>query len=352
MMQQGISRSVFPGAVLLAAVGDEICFHRAYGHIDNQTHRPVTTETVFDLASLTKPLATTLAVVKLLQDQKLELDRPIGSILPPFNAPPRAAITIRHLLGHCSGLPDYRPYYRELRNLPAQKRRGTLRRLLAKEPLTTEPGKVVCYSDPGFMLLCWVVETVCGTRLDSYLQREVYGPLGIDLFFHPLDEPIPKREYAATENCSWRGRVLRGVVHDDNAYVVGGVEGHAGLFGTAAAINKLLTELLLTYSGKKAGGVFQRPWLTTIFRRQPDIDRALGFDSPDETESSCGKYFALSSVGHLGYTGTSFWMDLQKEVRLILLTNRVHPSRENEAIKSFRPEIHDRVMASLGYTGQ
>jgi serine-type D-Ala-D-Ala carboxypeptidase len=349
-MQKGVATGVFPGAVLLVAKDGEIRFERAYGHADNLTHHPVHNQTVFDLASLTKPLATTLGVVKLLQEKKIELHQAVGSILAPFKKPPRDVITVHHLLGHSSGLPDYRPYYLELEKLPAAKRREALRSLLAKEPLCTEPGQKVCYSDLGFMLLSWIVEAVTAERLDHYVQNEIYNPLSIDLFFQPLDKTLKKQEYAACENCAWRGRVLEGVVSDENAYVVGGIEGHAGLFGTAGAVNDLLTVLLRTYCGTGEDGLFQSTWLNTIFKRHADIDRALGFDSPAATGSSCGKYFSKESVGHLGFTGTSFWMDLEKRLVVVLLTNRVHPSRENTAIKTFRPKIHDAVMTSLGFS--
>lgn len=351
LMQKAVSSGVFPGAVLLVATDGEVCFERAYGYADSLTRRPMHKETIFDLASLTKPLATTLAVMVLFQQKRLFPDQTVADILPVFKDTSKAAMTVRQLLGHSSGLPDYRPYYRQLEKLPADERRARLRGLLAKAPLSAKPGQNVCYSDLGFMLLAWIVETVTGTRLDRFVKNEIYTPLKLtDLFFQPLDKAILKRDYAASENCPWRGRILEGIVHDENAYVVGGVEGQAGLFGSAGAVNALLTALLAAYRRTSEDGLFQSVWLHTIFKRHTDIDRALGFDSPAATGASCGKYFAANSVGHLGFTGTSFWMDIEKGVVVVLLTNRVHPSRENTAIKAFRPQIHDAVMKSLGFS--
>jgi CubicO group peptidase (beta-lactamase class C family) len=181
-----------------------------------------------------------------------------------------------------------------------------------------------------------------------------YKPLGLEnLFFLPLKESEirPGHACAATEDCPWRHKILEGEVHDDNAYVVGGVAGHAGLFGTARDIFGLLQHLLDTYTGKVASKVFQRETVQTFFECQQDQGRfALGFDTPTGLESSSGRYFSDHSVGHLGFTGTSFWMDLEEEVIVILLTNRVHPSRANEKIKDFRPMLHDTVMETLRST--
>ncbi|MBW2435071.1 MAG: serine hydrolase, partial [Deltaproteobacteria bacterium] len=147
--------------------------------------------------------------------------------------------------------------------------------------------------------------------------------------------------------CAWRRKVLVGQVHDENAYAVGGIEGHAGLFGSAADIHRLLIELLFTYHGQKHSDLFSKNLLHQFFRRLPGTDKALGFDAPSEKGASCGAIFSQKSVGHLGFTGTSFWMDLERSVVVILLTNRVHPTRNNEQIKNFRPKLHDTVMEVL-----
>jgi CubicO group peptidase (beta-lactamase class C family) len=309
----------------------------------------MTRETVFDLASLTKPLATTLAVLHLIQEKQLALSRTLADVLPPFTGTEKEAITIRQLLSHTSGYPDYRPFYTSLRTMPPDTRVPALRDLLVNEPPAYAPGQRTVYSDLGFMVLRWVVEILTGQRLDRFLTEKIYSPLGLeDLFFIDLDAPLAiNRPFAATEQCPWRKRLIQGAVHDDNAFAVGGIEGHAGLFGTARAVFRLLSDLLSAYRQDPGPHRFDPLQLERFFSRQPDSDRALGFDMPAVSDSSSGRLFSARTVGHLGFTGTSFWMDLDRSIIIILLTNRIHPSRANEKIKRFRPIIHDMIMKRL-----
>lgn len=347
-MKEAVSDGVFPGGVLLVSAADAITFLEAYGYANQFDGRPMTKDTVFDLASLTKPLATTLAVMQLVAQHQLKLDQPLGSILPRLKNTDKASITITHLLCHNAGLPDYRPYYQSLTKLPRERRRDALRDLLAAEPLINPVGQEVLYSDLGFMLLSWVIETVAGQRLDRLVTAGIYRPLGLNnLFFVDLGAQPPKANFAATEHCPWRKILLDGVVHDDNAYVVGGIEGHAGLFGTAEDVYGLLSELLSVYNGRFADHLFEEALLRTFLKRQDNTGRTLGFDTPAVTGASCGRYFSQKSVGHLGFTGTSFWVDLVRGIMVILLTNRVHPSRDNDKIKAFRPHLHDTIMENI-----
>jgi len=351
LMQGGVTSGVFPGAVLLGATRDRVEFLEAFGLARLSPERPVTTGTVFDLASLSKPLATTLALMLLIQDERFDLDQALCSVIPDFSSSDKAEITVRQLLSHRSGLPDYRPYYKKLVGIPLSERKGSLRALLLSEQLIHEPGQVCQYSDLDFMLLQWLIEDTANMSLDRFVEESVYGPLGLkNLFFIPLgvakgrdDQP-----YAATEKCPWRKKVLYGEVHDDNAYAMGGVAGHAGLFGTAQDVYVLLRELLNVYEGKPNSGLFRRDLVKVFFQRQSGVGSwALGFDTPSRPDSSSGRSFSDQSVGHLGFTGTSFWVDLVKGVIVVLLTNRIHPNRENEQIKSFRPLLHDIVMDSI-----
>ncbi len=347
-MKQAVSNKVFPGGVLLVSTAGSEIFFQAYGYANIFSGRQMTSHTVFDLASFTKPLATTLAIIKLISQQKLELGQHLGSILSQFNSTDKGRISIENLLYHNSGFPDYRPYYKLLCKLKPNLRKDALRELLAKEPLINPPGKEVMYSDIGFMILCWVIEQVSGNRLDRFVTKEIYHPLGLEnLFFVDLDLTPRQVKFAATELCSWRNILLEGAVHDDNAYVVGGIQGHAGLFGTAKDVLSLLSELMAAYLGSPSTGVFDTDLIQSFFKRQEHTGRALGFDTPSPVGSSCGQYFSKETVGHLGFTGTSFWMDLDRRVIIILLTNRVHPSRDNNKIKAFRPKLHDRVMKKL-----
>jgi len=348
LMQQAVDGQVFPGGVLLVSKDGEILFLTAYGVTNLSSRAPVTSETVFDLASLTKPLATALAVMLLVQRGQIKLEQHLGQLLPEFKRTDKARVSLEHLLYHNAGLPDYRPYFKTLNGVAADSPREALRKFLVQEPLIHPIGQVTLYSDLGFMILAWAIEHIAQRRLDHFVVDEIYQPLGIHHLFFISDEPVDNRTtFAATENCPWRRKILEGRVHDENAYAVGGIEGHAGLFGTAADINRLLVELLFTYHGRTATGLFRHDLLHQFFRRLPGTDKALGFDTPSRTGSSCGRGFSQNSVGHLGFTGTSFWMDLDRSLIVILLTNRVHPTRDNERIKKFRPRLHDAVMDKI-----
>ncbi|MFH1580843.1 MAG: serine hydrolase domain-containing protein [Pseudomonadota bacterium] len=353
IMTRAVLENIFPGGVLLVSVKGSVIFDNAFGFANIISGKRMTKDTIFDLASLTKPLATSLAVVKLVQEGKLAIDNNLGSILPQFENTEKEPIEIRNLLCHNSGFPDYRPYYLTMQDIPQKNRQGALRDMLVKEPLLSIPGEKALYSDLGFMILRWVVETVSGRRLDRFVTEEIYEPLGLrNLFFVDLYPKDKSREpgnrmFAATEIYPWRNMLIEGVVHDDNAYAAGGIEGHAGLFGTARDVNFLLTKLLFTFHGISDDCLIARELIKIFFDRQEETDWALGFDTPSLTGSSCGRYFSRKSVGHLGFTGTSFWMDLDRFVSVILLTNRVHPSRDNVKIKEFRPVLPDAVMRDL-----
>ena len=348
-MRQALADGVFPGAVLLAAIGKHVYIHAAYGIASICSGRLMTPETVFDLASLTKPLATTLAIMRLYQQGQIHLEQRISSILPVFTESDKGEVTIAQLLSHTAGAPDYRPFYLELAGWPIGQRQARLRERLVQEALLYPPGERALYSDLGFMILQWVVEAVCGRRLDHFVADEIYRPLGVadSLFFIDLSRPPPIRLYAATERCAWRGRLVEAQVHDENAYVLGGIAGHAGLFGTGHAVHGVLAELLAAYREKAGPRLFAGRTVRRFFQQAPGTDKALGFDMPPAAHPSCGRFFPPSSIGHLGFTGTSFWVDVEHSVIVILLTNRVHPTRDNIAIRVFRPLIHDAIVRAL-----
>lgn len=354
LMQQGVREKVFPGAVLLAASGDGIVYQKGVGKTRYAGGSPVGTDMVFDLASLTKPLATTVAVMHLVYSGQLNLDQSLGNIVDRLTLSDKSQIQIRHLLAHTSGLSAHQPYYERLTCLPMAQRKAALRRYLVAEPLAYATGDRVVYSDLGFMMLDWVVEHITGQSLDGFLAQTVYGPLGIvDLFFPGLENGQGDRsrfshhQYAPTECCPWRHRVIEGAVHDDNAYAVGGIAGHAGLFGTAYGVFRLLSFLLSVYQGGDGRGIVDPHTVKTFWTEEPGTGRALGFDMVSPSGSSSGDFFSPGSVGHLGFTGTSFWLDIERAMMIVLLTNRVHPSRDNDGIKQFRPRIHDQVMKCI-----
>lgn len=348
--QAALAAGVFPGAVILVQNAGGQRWQAAYGVADMATGEAVDPQTVFDLASLTKPLCTALVIMKLLQQGRLDLEDRLGDVVAAFNGTDKAGIRIHHLLRHQSGFPAWRSYFERLRRQPLTERKAMLASLLIQEPLEAAPGTNSRYSDLDFMVLQMVAETLSGQHLNQYAAENLYRPLGLpDLFFTSTSFSPPLHRYAATEKCPWRGRVLKGHVHDDNAFALGGVAGHAGLFGTAAAVGDLLSALLSAYGQVAGADIFDPDLVRLFFKRGPSSDWALGFDTPSERDSSSGRYFSSATVGHLGFTGTSFWMDLARQIIVVLLTNRVHPSRYNDRIKSFRPRIHDLVMEALGY---
>jgi CubicO group peptidase (beta-lactamase class C family) len=348
-MGAAISGGVFPGAVLLVGHNGRVRHLRAFGSADLFSGERVTCDTFFDLASLTKPLATALALMHLVRQGAVELDRPVAETVPGLMGGGHQAITPRHLLSHCSGLPPVRPYYFRLCHLPPADRIDAMKRWVRREPLLFQPGAKEDYSDLGFMVLQWQVEALSGMPLDRYVTRNIYRHLGGDVPFFIDLRSTPKKggRFAATELCPWRGRLLKGQVHDDNAYAMGGIGGHAGLFSTAAAVFHLVQALLDVDAGGGRRTLFDKGCVQTFLERQPLGRFALGFDTPSSEGSSAGRFFTADSVGHLGYSGTSFWMDRQKAVIIVLLTNRVHPTRFNMGIKAFRPELHDAVMQAL-----
>ncbi len=346
-IEQAIIDGIFPGAVLLCAKNDDIIFHESFGMADIFEKRKMGKDYIFDLASLTKPLATTLALSKLIENNQGFLNQKIGSIIGEFKDTDKADITVDMLLRHTSGFPAYREYYKKIVKSSGNPRQY-LRRFLVNEPLENRPGECQVYSDLGFMVLSWIIEKITCQRLDHFVSKQIYLPLGInDLFFIDLDskDKILKKyqqKIVAAQQCPWRKKTLVGEVDDDNAWAVGGVEGHAGLFGNADSIHKLCCEILNALQDKPTK-VLSHEIIKTFVQKQKSYDMVAGFDTPSQTNSSSGTCFSQSSIGHLGFTGTSFWMDPETSLIIILLTNRVHPLRSNEGIKKFRGQIHDLI---------
>jgi len=355
LLVAAISDGIFPGAavgVSLGGTGNRCRETIASGYTRLEpSQETISTETFFDLASLTKPLATTLGICCLLKENKVNLDDPLTKLLPSRYIPKdKIRISLRHLLAHCSGLPAYRPFYKHLMDQPSEKRKEGLIRMIFEEPLEQDPGQKSCYSDLDFMLLGVIIEEKSGQSLDMFTANMIYQPLEMDdhIFFLPLDRKKTDKRFAATENCPWRGKVLQGEVHDDNAWALGGVAGHAGLFGDIEGVLTICTNLLDQYHGRSEHKNYRRIDLRAMVRRYREEDCwALGFDTPSTQGSSSGRYFSAKSFGHLGFTGTSFWIDPVKELVVVLLTNRVHPERSNDRIKKFRPFFHDSVMELL-----
>ena len=355
LLETGVSQGVFTAAVALVGLRGELRWEGAAGALSrNPEAAAATLNTVFDLASLTKPLATALALMVLADRGKLTLTTPLGEVLPSGWLPPdKQPLTLRSLLTHRAGLPAWRPFYQEVLAAPAPARPALLERLAAITPLENAPDTATLYSDLGFMLLKAVVEQLSGENLDQFCRESIYRPLGLaTLGFNPLGQPGGKRlSFAATEPGLIPERPGGGEVHDENAWAVGGVGGHAGLFGPGREVFHMVACLYWAYGGEQVGPFTPaavKLWLTV----PPGADRALGFDTPgsDPARRAAGRYFSLRSVGHLGFTGTSFWLDLETGQMVVLLTNRVHLGRDDKAgIAAFRPRFHEAASQALGF---
>jgi CubicO group peptidase (beta-lactamase class C family) len=354
VLRQGVEAECFPGAVLVVGYQGKLVYEEAVGNAALiPSARRMTVDTVFDLASLTKPIATATALMLLLEAGKVRLDDPIDTYLDTWCRPACDTPTLRQLLSHCSGLPAWRPYYQTIdRTSPPLDRRRAAYAALHREPLATHPGTMVRYSDLGFILLGEVVEAVSGTPLDAFCRQKIFAALHLgDIEFRNLEQLQPVGiPFASTEYCPWRRRIIDGEVHDENAWIMGGVAGHAGLFATGRQVWQFAQSFLYGLKG--------RSWLvstrtartfTTCQGAPEGSTWALGWDMPTPAKSSAGQYFSPAAIGHLGFTGTSLWIDPTKQVIVVLLTNRVHPSRQREGIRIFRPLIHDAVMRALAW---
>ena len=345
-----MKEGVFPGGVLLIARESEIiglfpAGRTGYEPQDND----VTPDTVYDLASLTKILSTTFLTMLLVDEGRLSLDDDPAGLLGLETPADKAGLTMKTLLSHSSGLPAWRPLYETLEKLPRENRRAAAVKVILGEPLENPPGRWAVYSDLGFILLGFILEKLLDMRQDRAFGQLIARPLGLTKTgYRPLDAPQAGPPAAPTENAPRRGGVIRGMVHDDNAFALGGAAGHAGLFGPAREAFLVFDNLARAFRGQTAVIPVSQDTVRTFWARTgrpPGSTWALGFDTPAETGSSAGEILSRQSVGHLGYTGTSLWHDPARTLTVILLTNRVHPSAENIAIRRFRPHIHDAAAA-------
>ncbi len=347
---QGVAEGVFPGVAAAIAWRENAGQWQRLVRVAGRTRtdgEKVSRGTLFDLASLTKPLATSLILFALVDEGRLSLDDRLALFFERRDEQGKR-IDLDMLLTHSSGLAPYREYFREFRpEITAGGNDALVDRILA-DPLQYEPGSRCLYSDLGFILLGRVIEQVRGMGLDECFRRYVSGRLGLEdeIFFLPLagsGRRLQAGRVAATEDCPWRGRVLQGEVHDEHCWLMGGVSGHAGLFGTIDAVLTLCCDILERWQGRGEGETLR--W--ALRRKYRDQTWCRGFDTPSPGASSGGSLLSPDSVGHLGYTGTSFWIDPEKEVIIVLLSNRVHPSRENRLIRTFRPRFHDTLLRTL-----
>ncbi len=350
LLEDAVARRVFPGAALVVARDGRVALGRGFGRLTYAPDAaPVDLDTVYDLASLTKVIATTTLAMRLFEAGQLDLDAPASAYLPAFAAAGKAAVTVRDLLAHCSGLPAGFPggflAYSKARGLPSD--RTAIVAEVCATGLECPPRTRAIYTDLGAIALGAIVESVAGDRLDRLAASQIFGPLGMGATrYLPPAEWLPR--IAPTEMKPERGQVIHGEVHDECAWAMGGVSGHAGLFGSARDLAVFGQALLEggTLAGRRIVGSETLAEFVRPDGRVPGSDRALGWQVASP-ENSAGPDLSSEAYGHTGFTGTSLWVDPPRRLVVVLLSNRVHPTRENVAIVGLRPALHSAVVAAL-----
>ena len=351
VLLEGVQRGAFPAACAEVGTRDGVRWRTGVGRL---TYAPDAVEadpdTIFDLASLTKVIATTTLVMRAVDDGVLRLDDRVADWIDEWRGSDREHVTLHDLLAHCSGLTAYLPFFRDYTG------RVEFQHAITALPLEYEPRSKSIYSDLGFILLAFIVEDARSSKgpavSGSFDPSEGFAAQFRKVASLVTNQPLafhPPREWRAriapTEHDSWRGRTVIGEVHDENAWALGGAAGHAGLFGTAGAVGAFARAVLHTLHGQP---ILTRTETMRLFAKRtaiPGSSRALGWDTMLPT-SSCGTLMSPSAIGHTGFTGTSLWIDWERDLYVVLLTNRVHPTRENQLITEIRPRFHDTAIAA------
>jgi len=343
LLLQAVNDSAFPGGQLVIAKDGAIVYNKAFGKLEyTPTSEPVNKQTMYDLASLTKVVATTSAVVRLFEEGKLTLEDSVVKYIPEFGHRGKGRITIRHLLLHNSGLPPFKKF-----NPLTTTAKEVLDSVYHSE-LIYNPGDSTVYSDFGFIVLGKIVEKITGMPLDRYVAQTFFEPLGMSRTMFNPPESLWSNIAPTEIDTLWRKGVVRGVVHDERAALLGGVAGHAGLFSTASDL-AIFTQMMLN-AGYYGGRNYLRPGSYQLVSARQDTKstRTIGWDTKAPTGySSAGALFSYKAFGHTGFTGTSIWVDPERNLFVIFLTNRVYPARENPKIFSVRPAVHDAVIGAL-----
>ena len=351
-LQNYLKEGVFSAASLAVAVreadGYAKCFFSA-GGAGEKDDQLVDQSTVFDLASLTKPLVTLPSILHLIDEGKISWNEPLESLLERPLPAGFEQVELHTLVSHCSGFTAHRNFWKLLKSIENERKNECLLNEILRQKLEYKPGKRHIYSDVGYLLLGNVVRVKSGLELDKYWKLYIAGPAGIGnkLSFGPIKESKCRNGLVSTGHCSWSNRPLIGLVHDDNCRALGGVAGHAGLFGSSEGVLEFCAQLLNLYHHRQS----DLPLSSETFRkaavRVGNSDWSCGFSLPSATGSSSGAYFSDKSIGHLGFTGVSFWIDVDKQVIVSLLSNRVRQGEDMEGIREARPLLHDVVMECL-----
>jgi CubicO group peptidase (beta-lactamase class C family) len=344
VIDRALADKAFPGGVVAVGREGALVHLRPFGHLTYDAGAAaVKTDTVYDLASLTKVIVTTTMAMAMVDEGRLDLARPVSAFIPGFRGGSKDKVTVEQLLTHSSGIDWWAPLYKEISGQDAYVKR------IAAMDLKNEPGQKAVYSDLGLILLGEILERVAGESLETFGRTRIFEPLGMkDTLFRPGKPLLPR--IAPTEVVAERGGLVHGLVHDENAMALGGVSAHAGLFGTAPDLARFAQMML-------NGGVYEHQRIVsraTVERftgeiRVPGSSRAYGWEKPTG-DNSAGARLSPAAFGHTGFTGTSIWIDPGQKLFVILLTNRVHPTRENNQIRQVRKDVHDAVVWALAGT--
>ncbi len=339
MLDSGLAARVFPGASVEVGCAERSLWRATIGRFQYEASAPaVTAQTIFDLASLTKVMATGSLAMRLVATGRLNLETPVADLLEGWDGPDRRAIRVRHLLDHSSGLAAHARVWEHGQG------RTAFERAIRALPLERAPGTASVYSDLGFILLGFLLADAGAQPLDVQVAKLLQAIAVEPLAYRP--PPAWRPRTAPTEFDPWRNRLLVGEVHDENAAALDGVAGHAGLFGTPTAVGAFARVVLRTFGADTALAPSE---LMRLFATRTGVrgsSRALGWDTMLPT-SSCGSRLSPSAIGHTGFTGTSLWIDPARDVYVTLLSNRVYPSRTNDGIRTLRPRLHDAIVEDL-----
>ena len=347
IIKKAIEDKVFPGAQIFISKGENILFNDGIGYFTYGKSTKVDSKSIYDVASLTKVLSTTPVVMKLLQKKHIGLNYPLYDFYPEFKEGLKKNVTIRHLLTHTSGVKAFKEYYK----LDNNSSKNSIIKDIVNDSLIYEPDTKVIYSDLGMILILDIIEKITNNTLDKLSSKYFYRPLEMkNTFFNPDSSKI-KYIVPTEDDTFFRLKLLKGEVHDENAFLLGGVSSHAGLFSNAYDIG-IFSKMLLN-SGVHLGTRYLKKNIVNKFTKRFNIpidsDRTIGWDTPSQNgDSSAGDYFSDKAFGHLGYTGTSLWIDPEQEIIVVLLTNRVHPTRHKKGIYQVRRDFHNALLEIIG----
>jgi serine-type D-Ala-D-Ala carboxypeptidase len=353
LVENATANGTAPGIALAFGHLDQPLYARSFGYAAlSPSEQPLRANTLFDLASLTKTISTTLLCLQHQARGQLDPDANLSSFMPDYYPTDKATLSVRSMLSHTAGFPSHVAYYKDIPPQLRPSRLSTIDRILST-PMAHAQQQQAQYSDLGPILVGDLLEHLSGLSLDRLFERDLAQPLGLaNTFYIDLDAPLakarrPPSAFAATENCAWRQQTLQGQVHDENAYLLAGVAGHAGLFADLQDLVILARHMLKVWEGDESvlplTGLRQ---CATIQYPQLSGARTFGWEAA-RPDASCGRLCSAQAFGHTGFTGTSLWLDLQRRAYVVLLSNRVHPTRNNQAFKAFRPKLHDAVFKAL-----